>query len=295
MQELIDHYLDYLFRERHYSDKTLQAYLRDLQSFVTWLAPHKVLRWQDVSNADVRAYVADQKYRGLAGRSIQRQLSAIRTFYRFSIRRGFLEANPVDGITSPKTPSKLPRTLGPEEINGMLNGAYGDWHEIRDCAMFELLYSSGLRLSELIGVDRKDVDLNALQLLVTNGKGNKQRLVPVGRKAKVAIEEWLSFRDDAQPSDDALFVSQQGRRISPRSVQVRLKKWAQEKGIDGGVSPHTLRHSFASHMLEGSQDLRAVQELLGHADISTTQVYTHLDFQHLASVYDATHPRAKKK
>lgn len=176
----------------------------------------------------------------------------------------------------------------------MLDGDYGDWHEIRDRAMFELFYSSGLRLAELVSININDIDLKALCLRVT-GKGNKQRDLPIGKKAVEAVEEWIAFRSDVPAKDSSLFVSQQGTRISRRSVQARLKKWIQLKGLDGSISPHTLRHTFASHMLESSQDLRAVQELLGHADISTTQVYTHLDFQHLAEVYDATHPRAKKK
>ena len=293
MQDLIDQYIEYLHSIRHYSTQTLRSYQRDLNRFRVWVETCSFDQWSEVQHADVRTYVAELKLEGLAGKSIQRHLSSIRSFYRFLQRHHGDADNPADGVPSPKAQSRLPRTLGMEEMSLMLNGDYGDWHEIRDHAMFELFYSSGLRLSELVNIDLPHIELNANQIRVT-GKGNKQRVLPVGNKAIEAIREWLSFRADANPQDQALFVSQTGKRISPRSVQARLKKWILYKGLEGKISPHTLRHSFASHMLENSRDLRAVQELLGHADISTTQVYTHLDFQHLADVYDSTHPRAKK-
>ena len=294
MQDLVDQYIEYLHSVRHYSSQTLNNYSRDLRRFRIWLEGCSFDDWAKVMHADVRAYISELKLDGLAGKSVQRHLSSIRSFYRYLQRHRDFNDNPADGVPSPKAQSRLPRTLGIEEVSTMLDGDYGDWHEIRDHAMFELFYSSGLRLSELVSIDIPHLDMNAQQLRVT-GKGNKQRVLPVGNKAVLAIQEWLAFRLDANPQDQALFVSQQGRRISRRSVQARLKKWIQYKGLEGKISPHTLRHSFASHMLEASQDLRAVQELLGHADISTTQVYTHLDFQHLADVYDSTHPRAKKK
>lgn len=294
MQDLVDQYIEYLHSVRHYSSQTLSNYARDLRRFRVWLEGCSFDDWAKVMHADVRAYISELKLGGLAGKSVQRHLSSIRSFYRYLQRHRGFNDNPADGVPSPKAQSRLPRTLGIEEVSIMLGGDYGDWHEIRDHAMFELFYSSGLRLSELVSIDIPHLDMNAQQLRVT-GKGNKQRVLPVGNKAVSAIQEWLAFRLDANPQDQALFVSQQGRRISRRSVQARLKKWIQYKGLEGKISPHTLRHSFASHMLEASQDLRAVQELLGHADISTTQVYTHLDFQHLAEVYDSTHPRAKKK
>ena len=293
MQELIDQYIEYLHSIRHYSRQTLRSYQRDLNRFRAWVETCDLDQWAHVQHADVRTYISELKLAGLASKSIQRHLSSIRSFYRFLQRHHGHEDNPADGVSSPKAPNRLPRTLGAEEVSVMLDGDYGDWHEIRDHAMFELFYSSGLRLSELVNIDISHIDLNANQIRVT-GKGNKQRVLPVGNKAIEAIDEWLAFRSDANPQDQALFVSQAGKRISPRSVQARLKKWILYKGLEGKISPHTLRHSFASHMLESSRDLRAVQELLGHADISTTQVYTHLDFQHLAEVYDSTHPRAKK-
>ena len=294
MQELVDQYIEYLHSVRHYSSQTLSNYARDLARFRVWLEGCSFKEWSKVTHADVRAYISELKLEGLAGKSVQRHLSSIRSFYRYLQRHKGFADNPGDGVPSPKARTRLPRTLGIEEVSTMLDGDYGDWHEIRDHAMFELFYSSGLRLSELVSIDLPHLDMNSQQLRVT-GKGNKQRVLPVGIKAVSAIQEWLAFRLDARPQENALFVSQQGRRISRRSVQARLKKWIQYKGLEGKISPHTLRHSFASHMLEASQDLRAVQELLGHADISTTQVYTHLDFQHLAEVYDSTHPRAKKK
>jgi len=295
VQELLERYLDYLHSIRQYSLNTCASYGRDLSRFVLWCDQMAINDWSSVRHADVRNYVADLKLSGLSARSIQRSLSSLRSFYRYLLRNKSVEHNPAEGVPSPKAPSKLPRTLGIDEVSHVLNGDYGDWHEIRDRAMFELFYSSGLRLSELVGINLQDLDKKQ-QLIRVTGKGNKQRDLPVGRMALEAIEEWLAFRQDVQISDDdALFVSQGGKRISARSVQTRLKNWLQKKGVEGKISPHTLRHTFASHMLESSQDLRAVQELLGHADISTTQVYTHLDFQHLADVYDATHPRAKKK
>ena len=294
MQDQLDHFIEYLQSARHYSQLTLKSYYRDLNRFYVWLETVELSDLRKVRNTDIRAYVAELKISGLSGRSIQRALSAIRSFYRYLQRHHQYELNPADGVPCPKTPKKLPRSLGVEEVNHMLDGDYGDWHEIRDRAMFELFYTSGLRLAELVSININDVDLKALRLRVT-GKGNKQRDLPIGKKAVEAVEEWMAFRSDVPVKDSSLFVSQQGTRISRRSVQARLKKWIQLKGLDGSISPHTLRHTFASHMLESSQDLRAVQELLGHADISTTQVYTHLDFQHLAEVYDATHPRAKKK
>lgn len=293
MQGLIDQYLEYLLSVRRYSKRTIDSYRRDLERFCVWLDTLSYTSWNEVHHADVRAYVAELKLSGLSGTSIQRALSAIRSYYRYLQRQEGFSANPAEGVPSPKSPSKLPRTLDIDEVSHMLNGDYGDWHEMRDHAMFELFYSSGLRLSELTELNLSDLDLKRAQVRVT-GKGNKQRDLPVGKKAIEAIEEWLAFRSDVQPSNEALFLSQRGLRISTRSVQARLKRWIQVKGLEGKISPHTLRHSFASHMLEASQDLRAVQELLGHADISTTQVYTHLDFNHLAEVYDATHPRAKK-
>ena len=206
-----------------------------------------------------------------------------------------MENNPCLDVPAPKTAKKLPKVLNVDQTSHLLEGDEGDWHRIRDHAMFELFYSSGLRLSELVALNCSDIQTRAKKVRVM-GKGKKERELPIGSKALDALDEWLAFRGDfLSASEDALFISQRGDRISHRSVQTRLKKLAMEKGLPMHISPHTLRHSFASHLLESSQDLRAVQELLGHADISTTQVYTHLDFKHLAEVYDAAHPRARKK
>lgn len=294
MQAQLDGFIDYLQTVRRYSPKTCESYQRDLLKAMNWLMEHEFKAWSEVKNAHVRAFVAELNKRGLSGRSIQRALSSLRSFYRYLVKQRQVEDNPALGVPSPKSPQKLPRTLDIDQVSHLLSGDFGDWHEIRDHAMFELFYSSGIRLSELVGINLQDIDMRERMLRVT-GKGSKQRDLPVGSKAIDALKEWLSFRNDIPSDSPALFISQKGQRISQRSVQTRLKRWLMQKGLSANVSPHTLRHSFASHMLESSQDLRAVQELLGHADIVTTQVYTHLDFQHLADVYDAAHPRAKKK
>jgi integrase/recombinase XerC len=295
MEESLDSFLGSLRTERQLSPHTISAYSRDLGAFCAWCEKESIAQWSALTNIQIRYYVGHLKKRGLSGRSIQRALSALRTCYDFFIREGWVDDNPCLDIPSPRYDKKLPTVLGVDQAVHLVDSDEGDWHRIRDRAMFELLYSSGLRLAELTGLDVQNIDCAARLVRVT-GKGSKQRDLPVGSKAIEAVQEWLQFRSDVPLIDsNALFVSQRGLRISSRSVQVRLKRWSQEKGISSNVSPHTLRHSFASHMLESSQNLRAVQELLGHADISTTQVYTHLDFKHLADVYDAAHPRARRK
>jgi integrase/recombinase XerC len=233
--------------------------------------------------------------RGLSARSIQRRLSAARSFFRYLLREKHVKTNPVVSVSAPKSPKRLPGNLDADRMARLLD-IRGDTPVInRDRAMLELLYSSGLRLSELVDLDLGDVDARDATVRVT-GKGNKDRIVPVGRQALAALSRWHKCRGDLAPADEtALFVSNRGQRISRRSVQARVTHWAKKQGIDVNVFPHLFRHSFASHILESSQDLRGVQELLGHANISTTQVYTHLDFQHLAQIYDQTHPRARKK
>lgn len=295
MREEIDKFLSHLKAERQLSPHTSSNYQRDLLRFLSWCEEQEIASWQDLQNMQIRLYVGTLKRSGLSGRSIQRSLSAMRGFYQFLNREGRCDHNPCLDVPAPKSPKKLPKVLNVDQAMHLLDGDEGDWHRIRDLAMFELFYSSGLRLSELVGLNCSDVQLKSARVRVL-GKGSKQRDLPIGKKAIEAIEEWLAFRADGIVGDeDALFISQRGKRISPRSVQARLKQLALEKGLPQQVSPHTLRHSFASHLLESSQNLRAVQELLGHADISTTQVYTHLDFKHLAEVYDAAHPRARKK
>ena len=243
----------------------------------------------------MRAFAAAQHRKGLGGRSIQRRLSALRGLFRHLQKLGVVEANPAHDITAPKSPRRLPRSLDADRVGGLLEIRDDDPLALRDRAIFELIYSSGLRVSEAVSIDHRDIDLSDAVVEVV-GKGSKARRVPVGRYAVEAIRRWLAVRATLAAEDEkALFVSRRGRRLSPRSVQSRLDQWARRQGLDTHVHPHMLRHSFASHLLESSGDLRAVQELLGHADISTTQVYTHLDFQHLAKVYDQAHPRARKK
>jgi integrase/recombinase XerC len=242
-----------------------------------------------------RAFSASCYRKGLSARSIQRRLSACRTFFRYLLREKHISKNPVTDVSAPKGKKRLPGNLDADRMAHLLNipgkGPLVD----RDRAILELLYSSGLRLSELTGLDCGDVDMRDATVHVT-GKGNKDRIVPVGRKALEALRLWDQSRVQlAAAEEKALFVSNRGTRISPRSVQARVAHWARRQGIDTKVYPHLFRHSFATHLLESSHDLRAVQELLGHANISTTQVYTHLDFQHLAQIYDQTHPRARKK
>ena len=243
----------------------------------------------------VRAFSGTSYRRGLSARSIQRRLSAARTFYRYLLREKHVKLNPVTSVPAPKHGKRLPENLDADRMARLLDipgeGAIVD----RDRAILELLYSSGLRLAELTDLNIGDIDARDATVQVT-GKGNKDRIVPVGRKALEALARWHKTRPEmAAPDEAALFVSNRGQRLSQRSVQARVTHWAKRQGIDSKVYPHLFRHSFATHLLESSHDLRGVQELLGHSNISTTQVYTHLDFQHLAQIYDKTHPRARKK
>ena len=249
-----------------------------------------------MKQADIRAHIAARHRKGMGSKSLQRELSAIRSFYTFLLKNSLAEINPAQHIKAPKQARKLPKTLDVDQVNGLLDAGTSSPLEIRDLAMFELFYSSGLRLSELSSLDIADLDLSDCSLLVRLGKGGKSRVLPIGSKAVTAINNWLQERVKMSASTDtALFVTTKGRRLGQRSIELRLSQWCKKKGIQEHIHPHMLRHSFASHLLESSQDLRAVQELLGHSNISTTQIYTHLDFQHLAEIYDKAHPRAKKK
>ncbi len=289
----LQRYLRYLADERRYSGHTLSNYQRDLTRFAEFADSQNITQWSDVDTHLVRAYAAQLHRQGMSGRSLQRKLSAIRSYYRFLSREKQVRYNPAADVRAPKTARKLPSVLDADEVSRLLTNDRDDPLSLRDHAMLELLYSSGLRLAEIISLNNHDIDLAGGLARVT-GKGNKTRDVPVGRMARQALRRWLQVRADIAGVDEvALFVSQRGGRLQPRSVQQRLRKWALQQGMDQSVHPHMLRHSFASHLLESSGDLRAVQELLGHADISTTQVYTHLDFQHLARVYDEAHPRAR--
>ncbi|MDD2759829.1 MAG: tyrosine recombinase XerC [Methylomonas sp.] len=292
VRQAVDLFLDYLRGEKRASIHTISNYQRDLERLAKFCTENGIEQWQDLQNSDVRAYVAIRHKSGVDAKSIQRELAAIRSFFRLLSKRQMVQQNPAQGIRAPKSAKKLPKTLDVDQVNGILDAGTDSVLDVRDLAMFELFYSSGLRLSELVMLDMTDMDLVEGFLKVRFGKGGKQRHVPVGTKAIEAIKLWLTNRPDSAAS--ALFVSMQGTRLGQRSVQLRLEKWCIKNGLSERVHPHMLRHSFASHMLESSQDIRAVQELLGHSDLSTTQIYTHLDFQHLANVYDKAHPRAKR-
>ena len=289
-------YLQYLAAERRLSPHTVAAYQNDLTN-LSQLTAGKPLAVLDVT--DIRGAIVKLRSQNLAATSVARQLSSWRGFYAFACRRLGFANNPCTGLRPPKAAKALPQILSPDACTQLLDGstsaAADDALLARDRAMFELFYSSGLRLSELVGLDLHDLNLQAGEAQVT-GKGNKTRIVPVGQQALAAIAAWLPHRLPLARADTlALFISQRGARLTPRSVQLRLNRWALQAGLSQHVHPHMLRHAFATHVLQSSGDLRAVQEMLGHASISTTQVYTHLDWQHLAKVYDQAHPRARKK
>lgn len=295
LKQGLDNFLEYLEFEKRYSPHTTSNYQRDLNCLLEYLGEQEITDWQAVKPQTIRMFVANRHRKGSGGKSISRQLSAIRSLYQYLQKHQTVSNNPAMDIPAPKSGKKLPAALDIENIEQLLNSTDQSAIAVRDRAMIELMYSAGLRLAELINLDLGMLDLSAGIARVT-GKGSKQREVPIGRAAIKAVKEWLALRQDTANADEnALFVSNRGTRISPRTVQQRMKQLAQKQGLDQHLHPHKLRHSFASHMLESSGDLRAVQELLGHADISTTQVYTHLDFQHLAKVYDTAHPRARKK
>ena len=292
---LIADFIRHLKNERRFSPHTAAAYSRDLERLRVFCHSAGVEDWSAVDGRLALAYVAHLHRAGLGGKSIQRSLSAARSFYRHMLRSAIVSANPFTGVVAPKSRKRLPESLSVDQAARLVDLGDGDWFVARDRAILELLYSSGLRLAELVSLDLADVDL-AEEVVRVTGKGSKVRLVPVGRFARDAIRRWLSTRSVAvRPGEQALFVGRNGQRLGPRAVQLRLRYWARRQGAGIPVHPHMLRHSFASHLLESSGDLRAVQELLGHAHISTTQIYTHLDFQHLARVYDGAHPRAQRR
>jgi len=289
-------FFDQLKVEVRASEHTVKSYRRDIGHLIGYCQDKAIGRWTDLKQSDIRAHVAARHRQGIGSKSLQRELSAIRSFYNFLLKNGLAENNPAQHVRAPKQSRKLPKALDVDQISGLLEAGASSILEIRDLAMFELFYSSGLRLSEMTALDLADIDLSDHSLIVRAGKGGKSRLLPIGAKAMDALEKWLAQRlKMAAAAEPALFVSSRGTRLGQRSVQLRLVQWCRKKGIAEHLHPHMLRHSFASHLLESSQDLRAVQELLGHSNISTTQIYTHLDFQHLAEVYDKAHPRAKKK
>lgn len=289
---LIDGFCAHLADERRASRHTVSNYRRDLRAAADLFADAGLTDWRGIDAHAVRAAVAARHRKGLAPASLARFLSSLRGFYAWLLREQLAEHNPAVGVRAPKRHRPLPKTLDVDQIAQLLDGDTEDAFAVRDNAIMELFYSSGLRLAELVSLDVDGLDRNGGELQVT-GKGDKQRRLPVGRKARAALQAWLAIRGDWAAIDEpALFVSRRGTRLARSSVARRLSVWAQRRGLDAHLNPHKLRHSFATHMLESSGDLRAVQDLLGHADIGTTQIYTHLDFQHLAAVYDAAHPRA---
>jgi len=291
-KQLLASFFQYIKVEKRYAEHTLKNYQRDIQRLVDFLPTIDIQSWQVVKADNIRHHIANRHRRGLGSRSLQRELSAIRSFFNFLLKKQWIDNNPAEQIRAPKQGRKLPKLLDVDQMAGLLDVSPETVIEIRDLAMFELFYSSGLRLHEMSQLDLVDVDLITRQVRIRQGKGGRAREVPVGQKAILAIKKWLECRPAHAQS--ALFVSSKGKRLSDRNIQLRLDCWCQKIAASGHVHPHMLRHSFASHLLESSQDIRAVQELLGHSNISTTQIYTHLDFQHLADVYDQAHPRAKK-
>ena len=292
----IEDFVLYLRNEKRMSPHTVSNYQRDLKQLLQFIEQHDLTSWRSIKSAQIRKFIVQLHHNGLAGRSIQRVLSAIRSLYRFLIREDLADNNPAIAVQAPKSEKRLPKTLDVDQMTALLDNTKPDSViAYRDRAMMELFYSSGLRLAELAGLNLRDVDF-ADHLVHVTGKGNKDRVIPVGSKALDALKQWLDKRDELGFFEQtAFFITQQGRRLAVRSIQQRLAHWGKKQGISDKVHPHRLRHAFASHMLEASGDLRAVQELLGHSDISTTQIYTHVDFQHLAKVYDVAHPHAKKK
>lgn len=285
-------YLSHLANERRLSPLTCTSYARDIATLLEFT---KETPLDQLQIHHIRRFVSQLHAKGLSGRSLARMLSAWRGLYNYLARDHGCTSNPCTGLRAPKAPRTLPHVLSPDEAAKLLEFPTEDLMALRDKAMFELFYSSGLRLAELASLEPENLSFSDGTVRVT-GKGGRTRVVPVGSQAAQALCAWMKLRETLlKPGETALFLSRHGKGISTRSISQRLKIRALQQGISANVHPHMLRHSFASHLLQSSGDLRAVQEMLGHASISTTQVYTHLDFQHLAKVYDATHPRAKKK
>jgi len=282
------------------SRHTVSAYRRDLRTLIDFCDKRKLQGWRHLDHAHIRTYAAHEHQRGIGPRSIQRRLSAVRSFFEYLQREKHASKNPATEVRAPKAAKRLPVTLDADQMAKLLEFRVDDTLSARDKAIMELFYSSGLRLAELVSLDLQNLDLADATVRVL-GKGGKTRIVPVGRQAVAAVKAWLAARaalikpDACATENTAMFVSRSGKRLGARAVQLRIASWARGQGLSARVHPHMFRHSFASHLLESSQDLRGVQELLGHSDIGTTQIYTHLDFQHLSKVYDAAHPRAKRR
>ncbi len=293
VQHELEDFLDYLATARRLSPHTLSAYRNDLSGFIAFCERQSLTSVDAADSGHIRHFIGQRRSASAAAVSIQRLLSALRSLYRYRMRHRGATHNPAIGISAPKRPKRLPKTLDVDMIKQLLEFEGDEAIDIRDRAMMELFYSSGLRLAELADLNISDLDLNDALVTVT-GKGSKTRTLPIGRIAIAALRQWLSIRD-CLAGDQALFLGQRGKRLGHRAIQQRIRFRATQQGLPAHVHPHMLRHSFASHLLESSSDLRGVQELLGHANLSTTQVYTHLDFQHLAQVYDKAHPRATRK
>ena len=290
-------FLEYLSIEKRLAKNTILSYERDLGSLEKFITKQKVKTVESATGTDIQDFIAYDFKAGLSPRTIQRKASSIRSFFHFLQKREAIKISPAKNIRVPKTRSNLPRTIDPDQISKLLETSGKTFIEIRDKTMLEVFYSCGLRLSELVGLNLTDISLENSSLKVL-GKGNKERILPIGEKANQSLVYWLKYRSqlkkDCGTSEKALFLSNRGTRISARNVQKRLTAWGLKLGVAEKIYPHKIRHSFATHLLESSQDLRAVQELLGHENIGTTQIYTHLDFQHLAKIYDQAHPRAKR-
>lgn len=292
LERQVQQFIEHLQQQRQLSVHSVKAYQRDLDKLLSFCTEQQLTDIKQLQGFHIRQCLAQLRTQKLGSKSIQRWLSALRTLVRYGQRHGWLEHDPVAGIQAPKAPRTLPKTMDVDQTAQFVTIEGDDFCSVRDRAILELIYGAGLRLSELAGLDLTAIDLNE-GLVRVLGKGQKTRLLPIGRQAKSALQQWLNLRvQSCSPEVSALFLSRQGGRLSHRAIQQRFQKYTQTQGMPQGVHPHMLRHCFASHILESSGDLRAVQELLGHSNISTTQIYTHLDFQHLAKVYDQSHPRA---
>lgn len=289
----VEAFLRFLRVERQLSPHTIESYHHQLTAIIEIVTPAGLRDWRQLDATQVRMITARSKRKGLEAASLALRLSALRSFIDWQVSQGVMSVNPAKGISAPKQARHLPKNLDVDDVNRLLDIDTSDPLAVRDRTMLEVMYGAGLRLSELVGLDCRHINMASGEVWVM-GKGSKERKLPIGRTAIHWLEQWLPLREIYDPVDDAVFVSKLGKRISVRSVQKRFAEWGVKQGVTSHINPHKLRHSFATHMLESSGDLRAVQELLGHANLTTTQIYTHLDFQHLAKVYDAAHPRAKR-
>ena len=292
IDNFIDDYLSFLKDVKNLSENSLKSYRRDILKFRNFLESNNIVKLNNVSEEICSSWIGSLYSMNIGARSIQRHLSSVKGFFKYLQKNHLINQSPFELISGPKTEKKLPESLTPEQINRLLDFKPSSLIEMRDLAIIELMYSSGLRVSETVNVDIQDFEENKDFLRVI-GKGSKTRLVPLGRFAISAINNWLEERKKITSDDGALFINKAGGRLTTRSVQLRLKKLAVKQGLPP-INPHMLRHSFATHMLESSGDLRSIQELLGHSSLSTTQIYTNLDYQHLVKIYDKSHPRAKK-